>query len=117
MYYDNDLLEKKSLYLLKIRASISTEEKTILWKNTVISMKNSLIYVHGLVKFFFLTACDLEYSVWNCARKLDLAMLPEFLREVSPLFCNSQIFFPTLSLVFNFAYDRDSREETIRPLL
>lgn len=27
MYYDNYLLEKKSLYLLKIRESISTEEK------------------------------------------------------------------------------------------
>ena len=37
--------------------------------------------------------------------------------RLAPLFYNSQMFSATVSLVFNFAYNRGSREEMIRSWL
>lgn len=70
MWYNNDLLEKNSIYLLKIRESISTEEKKTIEKNIVSFMKDSFIYAPWLGKLPLLTAIAWDTVFANVHEKI-----------------------------------------------
>ena len=67
---------------------------------------------------FIPDSSGLEHSVWNYVWENWIWQCKQnSLLRLAPRFYNSQMFSATVSLVFNFAYNRGSREEMIRSWL